>query len=96
MRSAAKTIHYPRLDTILMIENAIKKSGGELTKTRLWKSLPRGVIYPTFLRVLDYLEKSNKIIVTKREGHVVWIYADTPALRKLLRESVPAWTASAP
>ena len=71
-RSKKEVIHYPRLDTILMIEDAIQKSDNNLSKMQLWKKLPRSVMYQTFSLVLDYLQKSNKILITK-EGKIVWI-----------------------
>ncbi len=80
-------IHYPRLDTVFMIEDAIKKSRNYPTKTQLWRSLPKKVMYQTFNMVLRYLEDSNKIVIDK-DGKVVWVFADNPNIKKALRESV--------
>ncbi len=44
------------------------------------------VQYPTFKKILDYLESSNKIMYDK-DGAIVWIFADNPKLKKLLRET---------
>ena len=82
----ADVLHYPRLDTVLMVEEFINKHSGEFTKTRLWKRLPKGVMYQTFLLILDYLASSSKISIDK-EGKVGWIY--NPALaRKFLARGV--------
>lgn len=68
-----KPLHQPRLDTVVMIEEAIKETSGEFTKFGLWRRLPRSVMYQTYLLVLDYLEKSNKIAFDK-EDKVGWIF----------------------
>jgi len=83
-----QVLHYPRLDTVMMIEDAIRKAREYQTKKELWESLPRKVMYQTFNLVLDYLEKSNKILIDKRDRKIVWIAADNKELNKLLRNSV--------
>jgi hypothetical protein len=81
----SKTIHSPTLDTIRMVENAIKEAKKCPSKNQLWRSLKKQVQYPTFKAVLDYLEESNKITYDK-DGAIVWIFADKPKLKKLLAE----------
>lgn len=82
----SKSIHSPNLDTILMVEGAIKSAKTYQSKNQLWRSLPRQVQYPTFKEILDYLESSNKITYDK-DGTVIWIFADSPKLKKLLAGS---------
>ena len=65
--------HKPRLDTVLMIEDAMEEYSGEFTKFQLWRKLPRAVMYQTYLTVLDYLEYSNKIAFDK-DGKIGWIF----------------------
>ncbi len=79
--------HMPRLDTIKMVESALKKQKSYLTKNQLWRALPKQVQYPTFKKILDYLEESNKITYD-RDGTIVWIFADSTKLKRLLRQSV--------
>lgn len=79
-------IHEPNLRTIMMVEKAIQESRTYPTKKELWKKLPKQIQYQTFLRILDYLESSNKIIFNKRS--IVWTAVDNPKLKKLLEESV--------
>ena len=82
----SRVLHEPQLDTILMVERAIKNAKDYPTKTELWKSLPKKTQYQTFKRIIDYLEASNKIIYN---GHtIVWIAADNPKLKRLLETSV--------
>ena len=86
MRQQQEIIHYPRLDTVLMIEDAIKKAKEYSTKAELLRALPKKVMYQTFNLVIDYLQKSNKIILTK-DGRIIWIFADGQKLRRLLAKS---------
>jgi hypothetical protein len=66
-------LHYPRLDTVLMIEKIIRDTSGEFKKRQLWERLPKKVMYQTYCVVFDYLESSHKI-ARDREGHVCWIW----------------------
>ncbi len=85
--SQAKTnIANPTLDTIKMVEQMLSKTSEYTSKNRLWRALPRQVQYPTFKAILDYLEESNKIMYDK-DGTIIWIFADNPKLKKLLRTS---------
>jgi len=74
-------LHYPRLDTVLMIENFIREHDGEFTKKSLWQGLPKQVMYQTFCLVIDYLLFSRKISIDA-EGKIGWIfYPDKVAAR---------------
>jgi hypothetical protein len=47
-------LHYPRLDTVLMVEEALKKAKAKdyPSKRQLWLSLPKRVMYQTFNLIL--------------------------------------------
>jgi len=79
-------LHEPKLDTILMVEKAIKEADNYPTRKELWNSLPKKVQYQTFKRILEYLESSNKIIFNGRK--IVWVFPDNPKLAKLLESSI--------
>lgn len=66
-------LHYPQLDTILMVEKFIRDNPGEYKKKNLWQHLPRKMIYQTFSVILNYLLESGKIAVD-REGKICWIW----------------------
>ena len=69
-----KTIlHYPQLDTILMVEEFIRDNSGEYKKRSLWEALPKKMMYQTFCVIFDYLIYSNKIAIDK-EGKIAWIW----------------------
>ena len=77
-----KVIHYPRLDTVLMVEAFIQEHDGEFARTRLWRRLPKGVMYQTFRVVIDYLLYSGKISIDA-EGKVGWVFYPAEARRDL-------------
>jgi len=75
-------LRYPRLDTVLMVEEAIRNAKDYPTKAKLWKSLPKKMMYQTFNTIIDYLEYSGKILIEK-DGSIIWIW-DPEGVRKLL------------
>ncbi len=75
-------LRSPTLDTVIMVENLIEKYSGDFNRTVLWKHLPKKVMWQTYLIILDYLEKINKI-VTDKKGKIVYIW--NPKLTKRLR-----------
>ncbi len=68
-----KILHYPQLDTVLMVEEFIKKHSGEYRRKKLWQNLPKKMMYQTFQIILAYLFESVKI-VSDKEGKIVWIW----------------------
>jgi len=78
----------PQLDTIMMVENAIRKHEVFETKNQLIRSLPKSMQYGTLLTILNYLKNSNKIVIEKN-GTIIWTFVDTPEARKSLEESKP-------
>ncbi len=81
-----RILHEPKLDTILMVEKAIRDAKSYPTRKALWASLPKKMQYQTFSRILKYLESSDKIIID--ENKIIWVFPDNPKLKKLLKESV--------
>lgn len=77
-------LHSPRLESVIMVEEAIAKHSGDFGKYQLWKKLPRKMMYQTFSTIIDYLHESNKIIVDKA-GKLVWIW--NPALVRKLEKA---------
>ena len=65
-------LHYPRLDTVLMVEETLQSCKEWPTKTELWKMLPKKVMYQTFSVIIDYLLELNKITIQNKK--IVWIW----------------------
>ena len=66
-------LHYPRLDSVLMVERLILDTSGTYTKKQLWDRLPKKMMYQTFSVIIDYLIHSGKIAIDK-EGKIAWIW----------------------
>lgn len=81
------TTHTPTLNTIQMIEQVLSKQKEFNSRNKLSLALPKQVQQQTIEVVLQYLEKSNKIIRDKT-GTILWIFADdNPKLMKLHKTS---------
>ncbi|MDE1860992.1 MAG: hypothetical protein KGH72_04745 [Candidatus Micrarchaeota archaeon] len=76
-------IHYPRLDTVLMVEEALKNAKEYPSKRQLWLALKKKVMYQTFNTILSYLEDSGKVMI--KDSKVIWIW--NPELVKRYRKS---------
>lgn len=63
----------PTLQTVLMVEKFIEDHSGEFKKTELFKNLPKKVMWQTFQVIMEYLERSYKIIIEK-DGVVTYIW----------------------
>lgn len=78
-------IHYPQLDTILMVEKKIQQMDYP-KKTELWKALPKKVMYQTFCMIIDYLEQSAKIMIDE-QGCIIWTF-NSEMIKKLQSSKV--------
>jgi len=81
-------LHYPQLDTILMVEDAIQKMEDYPTRMQLWNSLPKKVQYQTFKLILVYLENSNKIMF--QGDKIIWIFSNNKKLNELIQGAIKA------
>ena len=78
-----KSEHFPNLNTVLMVEDTLKKvNESVVTIAELKRKLPKQVNHYTLRTILEYLEKSNKIAVTLRG--ITWIHNTNPNLRKAI------------
>jgi len=69
-----------------MVEETIQKYSQEYGKYQLWKKLPKKMMYQTFCVILDYLEKSGKIMIDK-DGCVIWTW-NPERIKKLIKEGL--------
>ena len=79
-------LHYPRLDTVIMVEETIKKLDYYPTRTELWKALPKQVMYQTFSMIIDYLVDLNKIMIDKDE-RIVWVW-NPELIKKVIQKGL--------
>ena len=80
---------FPRLDTVLFLEEFIKEHDGEFKKKQLWNVLPKKIMYQTFSLILDYLIVSGKVSIDS-EGKIGWIYYPEK-VEKLLKKTHLFW-----
>ncbi|MFH0713627.1 MAG: hypothetical protein V1722_04195 [Candidatus Micrarchaeota archaeon] len=76
-----QVMHSPTLNTVLMIEHTLRSAKQIIKVSELKRKLPRQVMHATLLQVLDYLQKSGKILITIKG--VVWIYRPPAELEQL-------------
>ena len=63
----------PTLQTVLMVEKFIEEHSGEFKKTELFNNLPKKVMWQTFQVIIEYLERSYRIIIEK-DGVATYIW----------------------
>jgi hypothetical protein len=66
-------LHYPRLDTVIMVEETIRKLDFYPTRMELWKALPKKVMYQTFSMIVEYLVSLGKIVIGA-DNKIVWVW----------------------
>lgn len=78
-----KVTHWPTLNTVIMVEDSLKKMNeSAISVAELKRKLPRQVNHITLMVILRYLEKSNKIAVTL--NGITWIENNNPNLKKAI------------
>ncbi len=79
--------HSPTLNTVIMVENTLKSMNESvITIAGLKRRLPKQVNHTTLKVILEYLELSNKIVVTIRG--ITWIHNPNPYVRKVMVEGL--------
>ena len=82
-----KIEHSPTLNTILMVEDTIKNSDESVISVAdIKRYLPKKVNHNTLIKILEYLEESNKIAVGLKG--ITWIHNNNANLRKAIREGL--------
>ena len=82
-----KLEHSPTLNTVLMVEEALKNmEDSVVTVAQLKARLPKQVNHNTLKIVLIYLEESNKIAVTMKG--LTWIHNANSNLREAVKKGL--------
>jgi len=77
--------HSPTLNTVLMVEKVLKNMNeSRITVAELKRKLPKQIQHNTLMTVLEYLEESNKILISLKG--ITWIHNPNPNLRKAISE----------
>lgn len=81
------TKRYPNLNTVLMVEDFLKKHKDMPIKVSdLRRKLPRQVMHQTLKIILQYLFISGKIIYGPKG--VQWIYSEPEHFKKMMKGSL--------
>jgi len=82
-----KLEHSPTLNTVLMIEHTLENMDESvITIAKLKKILPKQVNHNTLMIILNYLERSNKIVVTLKG--ITWIHNTNSRLRNAISKGL--------
>ena len=80
-------VHWPTLNTVIMVEDTLKKMNESvISVAELKRKLPRQVNHITLMVILRYLEKSNKIGVTL--NGITWIENNNPTLKRAILQGM--------
>lgn len=74
-----QTMHSPTLNTILMIEKVLQEAKEVIKLSELKRRVPRKVMHSTVIQILDYLQKSGKILITTKG--ILWVYRPPAELK---------------
>ena len=87
MTKALKAEHWPTLNTVIMVEDTLRKMNESvISVAELKRKLPRQVNHNTLILILEYLERSNKIAVSIKG--ITWIRNANPNLRKAILQGM--------
>ncbi len=87
LQKNAEPAHWPTLNTVIMVEDTLKKMRESvISVAELKRKLPRQVNHLTLMVILRYLEKSNKIAVTLKG--ITWIENDNPNLKRAVLQGM--------
>jgi len=75
------------LNTVIMVEDTLKKMNGSVISVAdIKRKLPRQVNHITLMVILEYLERSNKIVVTLKG--ITWIENSNLNLKKAISQGM--------
>ena len=86
-RNGKRIQRYPNLNTVLMVEDFLKKHRAMPIKlSEIKKRLPKQIMHQTLIIILEYLWRSGKIIYGPKGVH--WIYSEPEHLRKMFENAL--------
>jgi len=87
MQKIEKKIHWPTLNTVIMVEDTLRKMNESIVSVaELKRKLPKQVNHITLMVILEYLEKSNKIAVSLKG--ITWIENNNPRIKKAILQGL--------
>lgn len=87
IQETVKLEQSPTLNTVLMVEEVLKNmEESVISIAELKRKLPRKVNHNMLKIILEYLEMSNKILVTVKG--ITWIHNTNPHLQKAIQRGL--------
>ena len=87
MLTQKKPLHWPTLNTVIMVEGALKDMPSSvMTVAELKRALPRQVNHNTLMVILEYLDRSNKIFVGLKG--ITWTHNTNANLREAISKGM--------
>ena len=83
-----KHLHQPKLSTIRLVEQKLKKKKYFRSMNQLFLSLDKSVMYPTITTILGYLDESNKIAFNK-DGSIAWVFDSSSKSKRAHKRRMP-------
>lgn len=78
-----------RLDTVIMVEDALKKAELAISRNELLCRLPKKVMRPTLNLILHYMEERG--LITIGQKGILWTYNDNPKLEAAITKGRTLW-----
>jgi hypothetical protein len=87
-KSVKDVLHFPRLDTVVRVENLLRDAQEPLSKNEIDRRLTKKIMRSTLNVILNYLEESGKIGITKKGFIWIWHEDITKKLKERLKKSI--------
>lgn len=82
-----KSMRYPNLSTVLMVEDFLKEQRDMPMKiSEIKEKLPKQVMHQTLKIIMEYLFRSGKIIYGPRG--IQWIYSEPEHMKKMFEDAL--------
>jgi len=87
LHKVEREVHWPTLNTVIMVEDTIKKlKDSAVNVAEIKRNLPRQVNHNTLMIILEYLERSNKIFISLKG--ITWVHNPNRRLREALNKGL--------
>ena len=80
-----RIIHSPTLNTVLMVEDTLRKQDGPISIEGLKRALPKKIMDQSLRIILSYLENKGSILVGLRG--ISWIANDNPKFLRMIKKA---------
>jgi len=81
----ARIIHSPTLNTVLMVEDTLRKQDGPVSLEGLKRVLPKKVMDQSLRIILAYLESKGSILIGTKG--ISWIANDNPKFLRMIKKA---------